>query len=435
MKFFVSLLLGLSLLSSGFFISGCKASAKTAETKKEVPPATTEVVKEAAAPETVKPAQEPVKETAAAPETPKPAQQVKETTPPVVAEVAVDPEKVVVTFNGTPIREKEVFAECDKRADAQAAQMAANGWQSDESSKKMMRDQVRDTVLDTLMERALIADQLKINKLEVTDADVDARFLEMVKDAGRTPEQAEEDIKQQNRTLKDVKGQIFWYVGTEKLFAAISKEKDVTEADAKQFYDTNPQYFQQSEQVRASHILIKTEGMDEAAKAEAKKKIEDILKRARGGEDFAALAKTYTEDPGSKDTGGEYTFPKGKMVPAFETAAFALEPGQISDVVETQFGYHIIKLSEKIPAKTWSFDEIKTRLIADLKRQKIGQFWQQFAGDARKTAKIEWSPEEQVRREAKQKEQQMRQQQQMAVPPQPQQPSEPQPVPPQPEQK
>jgi peptidyl-prolyl cis-trans isomerase C len=420
MKFFVSLLLGLSLLSSGFFISGCKAPAKTAETKKEAAPATKEVVKEAAAaPETAAPAKEPVKEAVAAPETPKPAQQVKETTPPAAAEVAVDPEKVVVTLNGTPIREKEVSAECDKRADAQAAQMAAKGWPSDESSKKMLRDYFRDTVLDTLMERALIAEQLKINKIEITDADVDARFLEMIKEAGRTLEQAEEDLKQQNRTIKDVKGQIYWHVGIEKLFNTLAKEKNVTEADAKKYYDENPTYFVQPEQVRASHILIKTEGMDEAAKAEAKKKIEDILKKARGGEDFAALAKTYTEDPGSKDTGGEYTFPKGKMVPAFETAAFALEPNQISDVVETQFGYHIIKLSEKIPAKTWSFDEVKTRLIADMKRQKIGQFWNQFVGDVRKVAKIEWAPEEKARRDQKEKEKQQ-QQQQMEIPPQPQ---------------
>jgi peptidyl-prolyl cis-trans isomerase C len=431
MKFFVSLLLGLLLLSSGLFISGCKATpAKPAETKKEVPPATKKVVKEAAAPETAKPAQEPVKKVTA-PETPKPAQQVKETTPPAVVEVAVDPEKVIVTINGVAIREKQIAAECDKIVEAQAAQMTAMGWQADETSKKMMREQSRDKVLDTLTEKTLITEQLKTNKLEITDADVDARFLDILKDAGKTLEQVEEELKQQNRSVKEFKEQLYWHVAIEKLFTANSKEKEVTEADAKQFYDANPQYFQQPEQVRASHILIKTEGMDEAKKAEAKKKIEDILKRARGGEDFAALAKTYTEDPGSKDTGGEYTFPKGKMVPEFEAAAFALEPGKISDVVETQFGYHIIKLSEKIPAKIWGFDEIKTRLIADLKRQKVGQFWQQFSGDIRKNAKIEWSPEEKARREQKEKERK----EQMAVPPQPQQPSKPQPVPPQPEQK
>jgi hypothetical protein len=178
MKFFVSLLLGLSLLSSGFFISGCKAPAKTAETKKEVPPATKEVVKKAV--------KEAAKEAAAAPETPKPAQQVKETTPP--ATVEVDPEKVVVTVNGTKIREKQVTEECDKNVEKQAAQMAKNGWQTDEASKKMMREHFRDNVLNMLTEKALITEQLKANKIEVAVADVDARFLDAVKAArtGRT---------------------------------------------------------------------------------------------------------------------------------------------------------------------------------------------------------------------------------------------------------
>jgi peptidyl-prolyl cis-trans isomerase C len=441
MKFFVSLLLGLSLLLGGLFIGGCSTPAKPAEeTKKAAAPAT-ESAKETKAVTETKPAEVKVEvKKEAAPAKVEPAKEVKAETAEVkveaakeaaAAEVAVDPEKVVVTINGVAIREKEVFVECEKRADAQAAQMTAMGWKSDEASRKMMREQSRDSVLDMLVEKAIITEQLKSNKIEITDADIDARFLEILKDAGKTPEQAAEDLKQQNRTVNEFKEQLRWHVGIEKLCTAISKEKDVTEADAKQFYDTNPQYFQQPEQIRASHILIKTEGMDEAKKAEAKKKIEDILKKARDGEDFAVLAKTYTEDPGSKDTGGEYTFPKGKMVPEFENAAFALEVGKISDVVETQFGYHIIKLSEKMPAKTWGFDEVKAKILQELKRQKTSKFWQQYSGDVKKAAKIEWSPEEKVRREQKEKER--IEQQKMAVPGQPGQPSEPQPVPPMPQ--
>ena len=79
--------------------------------------------------------------------------------------------------------------------------------------------------------------------------------------------------------------------------------------------------------------------------------MEGLLKRARAGEDFAKLAKEYSEDPGSKDKGGEYKFPRGQMVPEFEAAAFSLKTNQVSDIVTTSFGYHIIKLSEKIPAQ------------------------------------------------------------------------------------
>src|SRR5207245_5522008 len=121
------------------------------------------------------------------------------------------------------------------------------------------------------------------------------------------------------------------------------------------FYDENPAKFEQPEMVRASHILLNTK--DTAAgteltpeqKAAKRKQMEAILKRARDGEDFAKLANEYSEDPGSKDKGGEYTFPRGKMVPEFEAAAFSLQTNQVSDIVTTPFGYHIIKLSEKIP--------------------------------------------------------------------------------------
>jgi parvulin-like peptidyl-prolyl isomerase len=420
MKAMVSLLIGITLtLSSLAAASATKKEIPAPAEKKEVKPV--EVAKPAEIKE-VKPTE--VKEVKA-PETAMPVEPVAIEQPkvaePVKEEAPVDPEKVVVTVNSTPIREKQIAVECEKRIASQVEKMAAMGWPSDESAKKMMREQYRDGVADMLIERTLVTEQLKAAKITVTPADADARFLEILKTAGKTLEEAQQDIAKQGMNIADIKNEIFWQVCIEKLYASKPENKLVTETEAKVFYDENPQFFEQPEQIRASHILIKTEGMDDAKKAEAKKKIEDILKKARGGEDFAALAKTYTEDPGSKDTGGEYTFPKGKMVPEFEAAALALEIGKISDVVETQFGYHIIKLSEKIPAKKFTFDEMKARIIAELNRQSVGKFWAQYGAELKKNAKIEWSPEEKARRDQKEKEEQER----MAIPPQPQMPAEP----------
>ena len=140
--------------------------------------------------------------------------------------------------------------------------------------------------------------------------------------------------------------------------------------------------------------------MDEAAQAEAKKKAEEILAKARAGEDFAELARTYSEDPGSKAKGGEYTFPRGRMVKPFEDTAFSLEPGQISDLVKTQFGYHIIKLSEKIPAKTQTFDDVKADIVQHLTQQKKNRYWSTLREKLKAEAKIEYSPEEKARMEA-----------------------------------
>jgi hypothetical protein len=406
MKFFVSMLIVVSLtLGSLATASAAKKEAPAPADKKAAKPVEKKDAKPA---DTKATAAAPVKEAAPAPEVP------------------VDPEKVIVTVNGTPIKEKQIAADIDKRITAQTKKMEAMGWPADDKSKKMMRDHFRDNVVDMQVERTLVAEQLKAAKITVTPADADARFLEVIKNANRTLEEATKDIEKQGMSVADIKGEIYWQVCVEKLYASKPENKPTSEADAKKFFDENPQYFEQPEQVRASHILIKTEGMDDAKKAEAKKKIEDILKKARSGEDFATLAKTYTEDPGSKETGGEYTFPKGKMVPEFEKAAFALEVGKISDVVETQFGYHIIKLSEKIPAKKHSFDEMKTKIIDELNRQNVGKFWTKYSEEMKKSAKVEWSPEEKARRDQKEKEekeqqmQQMKQQQQsQEIPPMP----------------
>ena len=167
---------------------------------------------------------------------------------------------------------------------------------------------------------------------------------------------------------------------------------EITDAAIKKFYDDNPARFEQPEMVRASHILLSTrdsttnaELSDEQRKAK-RKQIEDILKRARDGEDFAKLAKEFSEDPGSKDKGGEYVFPRGRMVPEFEAAAFSLKTNQISDVVTTAFGYHIIKLSEKIPARKVELakvaDDIKQHLRTQEMQKQLPAFTEKLKQEA-----------------------------------------------------
>ena len=137
---------------------------------------------------------------------------------------------------------------------------------------------------------------------------------------------------------------------------------NVTDADVKKFYDENPNRFERPEEVRAAHILVGTTGpngseLSPEARKEKLALAETLLKRAKDGEDFGKLAAEFSEDPGSKNKGGEYTFPRGKMVMEFETVAFSQNTNQISDIVTTQFGYHIIKTLEKFPAKTVPFSE------------------------------------------------------------------------------
>lgn len=169
----------------------------------------------------------------------------------------------------------------------------------------------------------------------------------------------------------------------------------VSDDDVKKFYDENPAKFEEPEMVRASHILLSTRDQGTGVeltsdKKEAKRKLAgDLLKRARAGEDFAQLAKEYSEDPGSKDKGGEYKFPRGQMVPEFESAAFSLGTNQISDIVTTQFGYHIIKLSEKLPARKVELAKVTDELKEGLKQQEIQKQLPDFIAKLKKEANVE----------------------------------------------
>jgi peptidyl-prolyl cis-trans isomerase D len=163
----------------------------------------------------------------------------------------------------------------------------------------------------------------------------------------------------------------------------------VSDAELQAFYNAHLADYQVKDQVRARHILIAVpEGSDAAKDAAAKAKAEGLLKQIRGGADFAALAKANSDDPGSKDTGGELGFfTKGKMVPAFEQAAFALQPGQTSDLVKTSFGYHIIQVEEKQTAHTKTLDEVKSQIVPILQQQKVGTAEQSYANSLSAEAK------------------------------------------------
>jgi peptidyl-prolyl cis-trans isomerase D len=153
--------------------------------------------------------------------------------------------------------------------------------------------------------------------------------------------------------------------------AQVRQKIAVTPSEVQTHYNDNIQQFQSPEQVRASHILLKTEGKDETA---VQKQAEDILKQVKAGADFAQLAKKHSEDEGSKATGGDLDyFGRGRMVPEFENAAFGMQPGQISDLVKTQYGFHIIKVVDKKPGTTRSLDEVRQQITEQLQSQKAQQ--------------------------------------------------------------
>jgi parvulin-like peptidyl-prolyl isomerase len=175
----------------------------------------------------------------------------------------------------------------------------------------------------------------------------------------------------------------------------------IPEADVQKFYETNDAAFKNPELARATHILFATKDLKTGLpltsdeKAAKKAKAEAVLERARKGEDFTALAAAFSEDPSVKENKGEYKFSRAKddprraMVPEFEAAAFSLKTNQISDLVLTDFGYHIIKLHEIIPAKKTDFSEVKERIQEHLIQRVLEKQMPDYFAQMKKEAGVE----------------------------------------------
>ena len=226
------------------------------------------------------------------------------------------------------------------------------------------RDRIYRGIIDQLVGYKLLVQEAKARKIAVADAEVNAKIDEVKKQF------PSEDLFMQ--TLIDRKLTIDQMKADAKRDIAIARMIDaeiasriaLKPAQVEDFYKNNQDQFTQPERVRASHILISVpEGGDAAAKAQAKTKAQQIPKDVKAGKDFAALARQHSQDPGSAPNGGDLGFfQQGQMVGPFNDVAFGLKPGATSDLVETQFGYHIIRVAEKQPGRTVPLEEARPKV-------------------------------------------------------------------------
>lgn len=180
----------------------------------------------------------------------------------------------------------------------------------------------------------------------------------------------------------------------EELVVEVTKDVPApSDAEVEKFYNENPEAFEAPPEVRASHVLVKTEGLDDAGKAKAKAKIEGLLARIKGEINveaaFAAAAKEHSDCPSGAQGGDLGWFGHGMMVPEFDQAAFALKDGELSGVIETQFGYHVLLKTGTRGGGKQAFADVKESLAAALKRQAQGQALNAFVAGLRAKAKVE----------------------------------------------
>lgn len=228
--------------------------------------------------------------------------------------------------------------------------------------------------LDQLISDKLVDMEAAKTNTTVTDADVDAELAE-VKKQFPSEDEFNSTLQQYGMTLDDLKKSIKQNLKSRKIF---EPQVTVKDEDVKKYYDENKASFSTPEQVRASHILVKT-----------KEEADAILKQLKNGGDFAAIAKEKNEDA-TKDKGGDLGFfSEGQMVKEFDEAVWKMKVGELSEPVKTQYGYHIIKLTDKKPAVNPTFDEKKAEIAKLLKSNEANQKASEWLAKAKTDAKIE----------------------------------------------
>jgi len=238
-----------------------------------------------------------------------------------------------------------------------------------------LKDQYGKDALDQLISEKIIEAELKKQNVTVSDEDTQKELQSMIAQYGGQ-EQFDALLANYGYSMEDFTKNIVTNLKLKKL---LEPKITITEADMRTYFDQNKETFSVEEQVKASHILVDSEA-----------KAKEVKAKLDAGGDFAALAKEYSIDTGSAPNGGELgLFPRNTMVKEFEDTAFSLAPGTISEPVKTKYGYHIIKVEEKIAAKPAVYEENAQKIKETLFEEKLPEAYNTWMEEKYSEYKIE----------------------------------------------
>ena len=253
------------------------------------------------------------------------------------------------------------------------------------------RNEVLRGLLEQLVSMHLLAQEARTRNVTVADADVKGR-IDQARQGFQSEDAFQKALAANGGSIDRMQQDITRRLQISKLLdQEITPKVSVQDNDIKAFYDQNLERFKESDSIRASHILIAIPPNASAAdKQQARAKADAVLKKVQSGADFAQLARAESQDRGSAENGGDLGFfGKGQMVPAFEAAVFNLKPGEVSPVVETQFGFHIIKHQEQRAARTTPLAEVNQQIAQYLRAQQGEEKTAAFVEQLKAKAKVE----------------------------------------------
>ncbi|HEV8240103.1 MAG TPA: peptidylprolyl isomerase [Thermoanaerobaculia bacterium] len=287
---------------------------------------------------------------------------------------------VAARVDGAAITRDEVL----QRAGAMREQMARMGAPPPPASEEFYH-----AMVDQLIGSRLLLAEAKKHGLMPTQAELQAG-LDKLK--SRNPQELARQMAAQGITEKALLADMAQSLAIQKLIdAEVKPAVKVSDEEAHRFYEQNPDRMKRPPQVRVRHLLVAVPQSAAAAqKQAARQKAEGLLARIKAGGDFAAIARESSDDTGSRNDGGLLPwFSRGEMVPPFEQAAFALKTGQTSGVVESPFGFHVLRLEDQRPAAAVPFEEAKPQIEQFLSRQQARELLDRKVAALRKAAKVE----------------------------------------------
>jgi len=306
--------------------------------------------------------------------------------------LSLEPGKVLVKVNGKAVTKGDV----DQQERILVQQLQGR---VDSVQLASMMPTVKKQAAENAINRLLIEQTMKKLDIKASKEQIDSR-VDSYRKNFVSEEAFVQDLTKNGLTKESLRYEVEVGLAAEKLFSQRTAGlKPPTDAEIRTFYDSSRERFEQPEQLRASHILVKVNEADtDVERGQKKAKAEKILADLRKGADFSQQAKQNSDDPGNKDKGGDLGFfQRGQMVPQFETAAFALKTGALSGVVETPFGYHIIKVTDRKKAQPVPFDQVKRDIAMYLADQKKNATLAAFFDSLRTASKIEYEDSSLVR--------------------------------------
>lgn len=293
-------------------------------------------------------------------------------------------DRVIAVVNGKPV----TLSEFNER-EAPLSRQISESYSGADREKRL--SDLKKKVIDSLIEDLLLEQEAERSGMKVSERDIDDAIDDVKKQNSLNDETLMAALKREGLTYEAYRVQVKKQIEKSRVIGQQVRSKvNVTEKDLADYYERNQKLFMKDQEVKVSHILfLVPEKASNSEIENIRKQASDVLEMARKGKDFSDLARKYSQDASGKEGGSLGFFKRGQILPALEQAAFSLKKGEISDLVRTTYGFHIIRVDDAKEATPEPFDSVKEKIRSTVTSEMMEQRYREWMEELKKTAIIE----------------------------------------------